>query len=519
MNNTTRSRMKTSKEIFPLVVIAAMTVGIRLWIGPRTVDDAYITFRYAHNIARGVGFVYNAGEKVLGTTTPLFALILAALTPFSSNLEAVAMVINTIADVGTAVFMYMIVIRTTDRSLAALVCALLFSFSAGSIRFTAGGMETGVFVFLIVMSSWLFLGEHYLLSSVSVGLATLTRPEGLILLVAMVGIYLLRHGRFPWKMTIAAGVVLLPWIVFAIAYFGSPIPHSVIAKRAVYHFPPFVALKSLLGYLIEYTIPLSGIILPRLLKYGFYGALLLLGSIAAYSTIRRQPNFAVFWLFPVIYIGAYAIANPPVWEWYAVPLVPFSSYVVVVGSGELVGFIKERFYRTRRENLFWVTILLTSMLLAGLYQVVYILHHDPRQGRELVYADIVRRLDGGRGWAGKTIAAPEIGTLGYLLPDARIFDTQGLISPQALPFHREEEIRAEDNNVQDEWNSVGSIPAALVRDEQPDVVITLEVFARSLLGDPWFIKHYRLVLKEPSAVFGSDGVLVFQHRNDSPFRK
>ncbi|MDP6777925.1 MAG: hypothetical protein QGI83_14300, partial [Candidatus Latescibacteria bacterium] len=40
-------------------------------------DDPYITYRYARNIAEGHGFIYNPGESVLGTTAPLYALILA----------------------------------------------------------------------------------------------------------------------------------------------------------------------------------------------------------------------------------------------------------------------------------------------------------------------------------------------------------------------------------------------------------------------------------------------------------
>ena len=34
-------------------------------------DDAFITFRYARNLAAGLGFVYNQGEPVMGTSTPL----------------------------------------------------------------------------------------------------------------------------------------------------------------------------------------------------------------------------------------------------------------------------------------------------------------------------------------------------------------------------------------------------------------------------------------------------------------
>ena len=40
-------------------------------------DDAFITFRYAQNLADGLGFVYNEGEQVLGTSTPMFTFVLA----------------------------------------------------------------------------------------------------------------------------------------------------------------------------------------------------------------------------------------------------------------------------------------------------------------------------------------------------------------------------------------------------------------------------------------------------------
>src|SRR2546426_10764456 len=44
-----------------------------------TLEDAFITFRYAENLVLGNGFVYNVGERVLGTTTPLLGLLLALL--------------------------------------------------------------------------------------------------------------------------------------------------------------------------------------------------------------------------------------------------------------------------------------------------------------------------------------------------------------------------------------------------------------------------------------------------------
>ena len=48
-----------------------------LWLGFRPFDDSYITFRYSLNLAAGHGFVFNVGDPVLGTTTPLWTLVLA----------------------------------------------------------------------------------------------------------------------------------------------------------------------------------------------------------------------------------------------------------------------------------------------------------------------------------------------------------------------------------------------------------------------------------------------------------
>src|SRR5262245_35309826 len=41
---------------------------------PLAAEDAYITFRYARNLALGNGLVYNPGEKVFGFTSPLWTL-------------------------------------------------------------------------------------------------------------------------------------------------------------------------------------------------------------------------------------------------------------------------------------------------------------------------------------------------------------------------------------------------------------------------------------------------------------
>ena len=60
-------------------------------------DDPFITFRYAENLARGLGFVYNPGERVLSTTTPLFALLLAILSHSGLDLPHLANLIGALS--------------------------------------------------------------------------------------------------------------------------------------------------------------------------------------------------------------------------------------------------------------------------------------------------------------------------------------------------------------------------------------------------------------------------------------
>ena len=82
------------------VVLLAVTA--RIVPGPRPIDDAYITFRYARNLLRGYGLVFNPGEHVLGTTTPLYALLMAFLGLFTGGGNApfplLAPVVNALAD-------------------------------------------------------------------------------------------------------------------------------------------------------------------------------------------------------------------------------------------------------------------------------------------------------------------------------------------------------------------------------------------------------------------------------------
>src|SRR6266852_1211090 len=84
-NDASARRSSPTDRVFSLAaagVLGALLILLGVehyWLGGLKFDDAYIHFRYAENIARGEGFVYNPGERVLGSGAVPWNLMLAAI--------------------------------------------------------------------------------------------------------------------------------------------------------------------------------------------------------------------------------------------------------------------------------------------------------------------------------------------------------------------------------------------------------------------------------------------------------
>ena len=184
---------------WPLLFIAtAAGVLFLLWLRfyqpPNTVDDAYITFRYARNIATGVGFVYNAGERVLGTTTPAYAVLLATASRLSGTFGDypwLALVVNALINALTFCVIIRLTARLSGYAWVGLGAALLFAIEGRGLDFSTGGMEAG-FNQLAILSTFLLLFEgRTRWAAVTLGLALLIRPDGVNLAAAVFGVLVL----------------------------------------------------------------------------------------------------------------------------------------------------------------------------------------------------------------------------------------------------------------------------------------------------------------------------------------
>ena len=154
-------------------------------------DDAFISFRYVRNLVEGHGLVFNPGEYVEGYTNFLWVLELAAIwSLLDIPPEQAAPVLSVICTVGTLAAMLWWVYRLPGVSHRGLVgwmaLGLVCSSATVAVWTSAGGLSTRQFTLLLVVAVAV-LSVHgtrrwgQLTASFSLGLAELTRPEGLLL--------------------------------------------------------------------------------------------------------------------------------------------------------------------------------------------------------------------------------------------------------------------------------------------------------------------------------------------------
>ena len=180
---------------------------------------------------------------------------------------------------------------------------------------------------------------------------------------------------------------------------------------------------------------------------------------------------------------------------------------IIVGLHGIVSGIAQKLDRERLGA--WAMCLVVALLLLSSLNV-YTLAPDHGLGRpapemafyklELLYreaAELVKpRLE-----PGDVVAVGDIGAVGWFT-GAPILDTLGLISPEAVPYYPLDPSLMVINY---------AMSPDLIRDLQPDFVITLEVYVReSVQPAAWFSEQYRLLSKLDTDIYGSDGMLIFE---------
>jgi hypothetical protein len=234
---------------FALLVLAFSYVGL--------VDDAYISFRYSHNLAAGEGLVFNPGEYVEGYTSLTWTLLMAIP-------EAFGLPTPTMSAYAGAAFALLALFECwrTLRLLrlpawaGAAALAVLGTYPHFWMASTMG-LEGGLFAFLLALSVRLTLSGEEARAGLVGGLMFATRPEALLLLApfALYAFFSADGGRL-----VRIFRLVIPWLGLAgtltlwrLYYYGAWVPNTITAKS-----PPERDLATVLANASEGASYLSG---------------------------------------------------------------------------------------------------------------------------------------------------------------------------------------------------------------------------------------------------------------------
>jgi hypothetical protein len=178
------------RAILAGILLAGTTAGILVcWSALRTngafgfpLDDPWIHLQFARNLREYASFSYFKNEMATsGSTSPLYTFLLAVGFLFTPNEMVLSYVLGILFLVCGAFLLHRIADTLFERApLLPLAATALFLLEPRLIWAALSGMETTLFIFLLLATWYFFRRRSARWLGVSAGLLLWTRPEALL---------------------------------------------------------------------------------------------------------------------------------------------------------------------------------------------------------------------------------------------------------------------------------------------------------------------------------------------------
>jgi arabinofuranosyltransferase len=416
--------MKLGRSVLVALLIAA--AGWMAWLAVYQVDDAFIVYRYARNLARGDGFVFNSGERVEGVTCFLWTVALAPFSAAGAPLPRVAPALSALAGLCCLVLVARrhAEIEGRDRVvLRDLLTPVLLAATPSFAYWSVGALETVPYALLLTMAA-----RHDALekragtgwaSAAWLGIAGLVRPETPL----VVGALAVDRARSlgwaaaaRWLGVVAA--IVGPFLAFRRLYFGSWLPNTYYAKAGA-PFPVLVARGgSYLGKCLASIVP----------SFGSSGvAAVMLGALALAVLLIfawRRPSLRTEAIV-VLAVAAAVVVEGGDWmvlDRFWVPALPCLAVI----AGAALFHLSSR----HRSGAVAASLLAVGIVASGTSRGIR--ERDGGQGLLVnalgyrhAHREIARVLNE-RAAAGDAVALMDVGMIGWYADRLRVFDITGL---------------------------------------------------------------------------------------------
>lgn len=225
-----------ARETFLFIATLTLVLGMFATSSFEVIDDAYITFRYAHNLACHGQLVFNLGERVEAISNILWALVLTPAAWLGTSLPHSAVVISVMLTAVMFLRLWQLsAILGAPRSVALASIAVVAG-NTTVLHAWMSGLEGALYGTLLVEIIFRCAKGALGTAALMAGFLAATRPEGVVVGALMIVVLLMEKRSFRVvKMPSAIWAAAVgSFVVFRLSYFGSAVPNSVVAKIYLY---------------------------------------------------------------------------------------------------------------------------------------------------------------------------------------------------------------------------------------------------------------------------------------------
>ena len=351
--NTNRRLFHLSAIILAILAAAQGFSNLAYYL-----DDAFIFLRVGRNIAEHAAFAFNVGSRVNCSTSFLNPLFAALAHVIPGDPVLIMHIINDAFFAGAAILLLHLFTRKNNL-LAGFICGL--ALLADPLIHMTYGMETGLII-LLALAALAAMEKHDRLWGILMGLAILARPDTALLAIIMLAYTAIKRRSLPLKAAAFLLIPVVPWLVFSIAYWGSPFPQTLSAKMA----------QGASGFWKDEIMFLPGLLtqLGDFYPFPWSMVMALFVPLGAYKLFKERSVLALVFLWAPLHVIAYYLLGVPGYHWYYAPVFLMLD-ISVGGTAWLVYDLVMGFANSRHEGRpQWARIVAAVLCLVALLPAI-----------------------------------------------------------------------------------------------------------------------------------------------------
>jgi len=500
-------------QIAVFTILLDALVCIRELQFPYCLDDTYIVFRYVNNIINFGCAHFDVGTPVhaISSQMHLWILVAARLLTGSTNLAILSQSINLGFEIGSLFILFFLLKRLFAGTWIAIYGCAVHVLWVYNFLGVCHGKESSETIFFLLLFLYGASSQRERLQTWSASLASLCRPEGMLLFITDAIDVVRRNAEKPIG---ALKNLALPLVLILVAYlaiflyYGTILPQGMLLKAKIYNIEPLTTV-SMIVYLLT-----SSFLNLKVQVSGTTSVFVLLAIYAGFiSLLWRYSSLRTYLIALCFITAAFCSKNALImyFPWYCAwwtPIPPLVWAALVHRTGEF------KWNSKVKKSVQAIAIVASLAALPFAYTQVEVgkrwtlpiqlFYWDKVSDRLRVYEKAGDYLNNVAPNA-KLVGIGELGIIGTVYK-GKMFDLQGMVTPEALTLYPVPESQRTPT-------CVFSLPTEFPKRYKPDWMLFLDSFARKgLLDDKYFNDNYRCEMFWKNGTFDSTGVYLYKRK-------